>query len=46
VKYVLVWLFLELRHPVFDAGGRTAVLILMTIGGGIAGIQTAYEQRK
>lgn len=44
LKASLFLILLELRHPVFEYGGKTAMTIFMTIMGALAGLGYAYEQ--
>ena len=44
LKAGLFLILLELRHPVYGYGGKTAVTIFMTIMGALAGFGYAYEQ--
>lgn len=46
VKAFLFLLLLELRHPVYDYGGKVAVTIFMTVMGALAGLGYAYERIK
>ncbi|MBE2221442.1 MAG: hypothetical protein IAF02_07875 [Anaerolineae bacterium] len=44
LKAFIFLVLLELRHPIYDAGGRTAVALFMTVMGALAGLGYAYEQ--
>ncbi len=44
LKAVLFLILLELRHPVYDYGGKPAVTSFMTLMGALAGLWYAYEQ--
>lgn len=44
LKTFLFLILLELRHPIYDAGGKTAVALFMTVMGALAGLGYAYEQ--
>jgi hypothetical protein len=43
LKAFLFLILLELRHPIYDAGGKVAVTVFMTIMGALAGLGYAYE---
>lgn len=43
-KYTLLLAVLELRHPVHDWGGRTAVSAMTTLMGAVGGLWLAWEQ--
>ena len=45
-KAFLFLLLLELRHPVYDYGGKVAVTIFMSIMGALAGLGYAYDRIK
>ncbi|MFO7684412.1 MAG: hypothetical protein R6X34_30650 [Chloroflexota bacterium] len=44
IKTFLFLILLELRHPFYNAGGRVAVSLYMTLMGALAGLWYAYEQ--
>lgn len=44
LKASLFLILLELRHPVYDYGGKVAVTIFMTLMGALAGLYYAYDQ--
>ncbi len=44
LKASLFLILLELRHPVYDYGGKVAVTFFMTIMGALAGLYYAYDQ--
>lgn len=44
LKAILFLILLELRHPVYDYGGKVAVTIFMTLMGALAGLWYAYDQ--
>jgi hypothetical protein len=44
LKTFIFLILLELRHPIYDAGGRVAVTLFMTLMGALAGLGYAYEQ--
>ena len=44
LKTFIFLILLELRHPIFDAGGKVAVTVFMTLMGALAGLGYAYEQ--
>lgn len=44
LKTFLFLILLELRHPIYDAGGKVAVALFMTVMGALAGLGYAYEQ--
>lgn len=44
VKACLFLILLELRHPVYDMGGKEAVTIFMTVMGALAGFLYAFDQ--
>ncbi len=44
VRACLFLVLLELRHPIYDFGGKFAVTIFMTVMGAVAGLWYAYEQ--
>jgi hypothetical protein len=44
LKAGLFLILLELRHPVFNYGGRVAVTVFMTLMGALAGLWYAYDQ--
>lgn len=44
LKYTLLLAVLELRHPVYDWGGRTAVSVMTTLMGALGGLWLAWEQ--
>lgn len=44
LKYALLLLLLDARHPVYDWGGRTAVSVMTTLAGGLSGLWLAWEQ--
>mgnify|MGYP006909080028 CR=1 FL=1 len=44
LKALIFLILLELRHPVYDAGGKAAVALFMTLMGALAGLGYAYEQ--
>lgn len=46
LKAILFLILLELRHPVYDYGGRMAVTIFMTLMGVLAGLWYAYDQMR
>jgi hypothetical protein len=46
LKAILFLTLLELRHPVYDYGGRMAVTIFMTLMGMAAGFLYAYDQMR
>jgi hypothetical protein len=41
---LLFLIMLELRHPIYDVGGRIAVTIFMGVMGVLAGLWYAYDQ--
>jgi FtsH-binding integral membrane protein len=43
LKAFLFLILLELRHPIYDAGGKAAVTVFMTFMGALAGLGYAYE---
>jgi hypothetical protein len=44
LKAFIFLILLELRHPLYDMGGKSAVTIFMTLMGALAGLGYAYEQ--
>ena len=46
LKTAVFLTFLELRHPLYAMGGRTAVVVALTLAGAAAGLWYAYEQTK
>lgn len=44
VKASLFLVLLEIRHPIYDYGGKVAVTIFMTVSGALAGLWYAYDQ--
>lgn len=46
LKAILFLILLELRHPVYDYGGKVAVTIFMTLMGVLGGLWYAYEQMR
>ena len=46
LKAILFLILLELRHPVYDYGGRVAVTIFMTLMGVLGGLWYAYDQMR
>jgi len=44
LKATLFLVLLELRHPIYDYGGKVAVTIFMTLMGALAGFGYAYEE--
>ena len=44
VKTLIFLVLLELRHPLFDWGGKLAVTLFMTAMGALAGLGYAYEK--
>ena len=44
LKAFVFLVLLELRHPIYDAGGKVAVTIFMTLMGALAGLGYAYDQ--
>lgn len=44
LKATLFLVLLELRHPVYDYGGRVAVTVFMSLMGALAGLWYAYEE--
>ena len=46
LKAILFLILLELRHPVYDFGGRVAVTIFMTLIGVLTGLWYAYDQMR
>jgi hypothetical protein len=46
VKTAVFLTFLELRHPLYAMGGRTAVVVALTLAGAAAGLWYAYEQTR
>lgn len=44
LKAILFLILLELRHPVFDYGGKVAVTIYMGLMGVLTGLWYAYNQ--
>lgn len=44
LKAVLFLILLELRHPIYDYGGKVAVMIFMTLMGVLVGLWYAYER--
>ena len=46
VKTAVLLALLELRHPLYDMGGKTAVSLVMTLAGAAAGLWYAYEQSR
>lgn len=44
LKYALLLLVLDARHPVYDWGGRTAVSVMTTLVGALGGLWLAWEQ--
>lgn len=43
LKASLFLILLELRHPVYDYGGKVAVTVFMTLMGALAGLYYAYD---
>jgi ABC-type uncharacterized transport system permease subunit len=43
LKALLILILLELRHPVYAAGGKVAVTIMTTLLGAAAGLWYAYD---
>ena len=46
LKAALFLILLELRHPVYNYGGRVAVTIFMTLMGVLGGLWYAYAQMR
>ncbi len=46
VKTAVLLALLELRHPLYDMGGKTAVSLVMALAGAAAGLWYAYEQSR
>ena len=46
LKAALFLILLDLRHPVYDYGGRVAVTIFMTLMGVLGGLWYAYDQMR
>ena len=46
IKAALFLILLELRHPVYDFGGKVAVTIFMTLMGTATGLWYAYDQMR
>ena len=46
VKAAIILAVLELRNPIYDAGGKTAVIIFTVIMGVLSGLWFAYEQSR
>jgi len=44
LKTFIFLVLLELRHPIYDSGGKVAVAIFMTLMGALAGLGYAYEK--
>ena len=44
VKTAVLLTLLELRHPLHDMGGKTAVVVVMCLAGTAVGLWYAYEQ--
>ena len=44
LKAFVFLVLLELRHPIYDAGGKVAVTIFMTLMGALAGLGYDYDQ--
>jgi hypothetical protein len=44
LKAFIFLILLELRHPIYDMGGKIAVTLFMTLMGALAGLGYAYEQ--
>ena len=46
VKTAVLLTLLELRHPLYDMGGKTAVILVMALAGAAAGLWYAFEQSR
>jgi len=46
VKTAVLLALLELRHPLYDLGGKTAVSLVMALAGAAAGFWYAREQAR
>lgn len=46
VKTAVLLALLELRHPLYDMGGKTAVSLVMTLAGAAAGLWYARAQSR
>ena len=46
LKAFVFLVLLELRHPIYDAGGKVAVTIFMTLMGALPGLGYAYDQSR
>lgn len=46
VKTAVLLALLELRHPLYEMGGKTAVALVMTLAGAAAGLWYAREQTR
>ena len=46
VKTAVLLALLELRHPLYEMGGKTAVSLVMTLAGAAAGLWYAREQSR
>lgn len=46
LKAILLLTLLELRHPLYDYGGRMAVTFFMTLMGVLAGLLYGYDQMR
>lgn len=46
LKAILFLILLELRHPVYDYGGKVAVTLFMTLMGVLTGLWYAYDQMR
>ena len=44
LKAFIFLVLLEIRHPIYDAGGKVAVTLFMTLMGALAGLGYGYEQ--